>query len=228
MATGTVLMYAMIFLFSYLIGSVPWGFLIGKMRGIDLRREGSGNIGATNVTRVIGNGWGKTCFLLDMIKGFLPVFAVTMLLKHHAIADINGLAQIVAAAGAVAGHMFCAFLKFKGGKGVSTSAGCLLAMAPYSFAISGVIWIVVFLLGRYVSLASIAAAAALPVSATFFALIKVNGEILYPVSIYILIFLYLLAALAIFKHAGNIRRLINGTEHRFEKKQNAEKEEASK
>jgi glycerol-3-phosphate acyltransferase PlsY len=225
MTTGTVFLYILIFLSSYLIGSVPWAYLIGKIYGIDLRKEGSGNIGATNVTRVIGKFWGRVCFLLDMIKGFLPVFIVTMLIKQQVIADINDLAQIIAAGGAVIGHMFCVFLKFKGGKGVSTSAGCLLAMAPYSFAISGMVWAVVFLIGRYVSLASIAAAAVLPVSATFFSIMKVNDKAIYPVSIYILIFLYILAMLAILKHAGNIKRLINGTEHRFDKKNpTAEKE----
>jgi glycerol-3-phosphate acyltransferase PlsY len=225
MTTGTVFLYILIFLGSYLIGAIPWAYLIGKMYGLDLRKEGSGNIGATNVTRVIGKFWGRVCFLLDMIKGFLPVFIVTMLIKQQIIADINDLAQIVAAGGAVIGHMFCVFLRFKGGKGVSTSAGCLLAMAPYSFAISGIVWIIVFLIGRYVSLASIAAAAVLPVSATFFSMMKVNDRAIYPVSIYILIFLYILAMLAILKHTGNIKRLINGTEHRFDKKnQTAEKE----
>jgi glycerol-3-phosphate acyltransferase PlsY len=225
MTTGTVFLYILIFLGSYLIGAIPWAYLIGKMYGLDLRNEGSGNIGATNVTRVIGKFWGRVCFLLDMIKGFLPVFIVTMLIKQQIIADINDLAQIVAAGGAVIGHMFCVFLRFKGGKGVSTSAGCLLAMAPYSFAISGIVWIIVFLIGRYVSLASIAAAAVLPVSATFFSMMKVNDRAIYPVSIYILIFLYILAMLAILKHTGNIKRLINGTEHRFDKKnQTAEKE----
>jgi glycerol-3-phosphate acyltransferase PlsY len=218
MTTGTVFLYILIFLCSYLIGSVPWAYLIGRMYGRDLRKEGSGNIGATNVTRVIGKFWGRVCFLLDMIKGFLPVFIVTMLIKQQIIADTGDLDQIIAAAGAVTGHMFCVFLKFKGGKGISTSAGCLLAMAPYSFAISGIVWVIVFLIGRYVSLASIAAAAVLPVSATFFAMMKINDKAIYPVSVYILIFLYLLAILAILKHSGNIRRLINGTEHRFDKK----------
>ncbi len=225
MTTGTVFLYIAIFLSSYLIGSVPWAYLIGRIYGRDLRKEGSGNIGATNVTRVIGKFWGRVCFLLDMIKGFLPVFIVTMLIKQQIITDVNDLAQIIAAGGAVIGHMFCVFLRFKGGKGVSTSAGCLLAMAPYSFAISGIVWVVVFLIGRYVSLASIAAAAVLPVSATFFSIMKVNDKAIYPVSVYILVFLYVLAVLAILKHTGNIKRLINGTEHRFDKKkQTAEKE----
>lgn len=218
MTSGVIFLYILIFLSSYLIGSIPWAYLIGRLYGRDLRKEGSGNIGATNVTRVIGKFWGRVCFLLDMIKGFLPVFIITMLIKQNIIADTNDLAQIIAAFGAVTGHMFCIFLRFKGGKGISTSAGCLLAMAPYSFLISGAVWVVVFLIGRYVSLASIAAAAVLPVSATFFAIMKINGKPIYPVSIYILIFLYLLAMLAILKHAGNIKRLINGTEHRFDKK----------
>ncbi|MFA6102303.1 MAG: glycerol-3-phosphate 1-O-acyltransferase PlsY [Victivallaceae bacterium] len=228
MTTGTVFLYIAIFLSSYLIGSVPWAYLIGRIYGRDLRKEGSGNIGATNVTRVIGKFWGRVCFLLDMIKGFLPVFIVTMLIKQQIITDVNDLAQIIAAGGAVIGHMFCVFLRFKGGKGVSTSAGCLLAMAPYSFAISGIVWVIVFLIGRYVSLASIAAAAVLPVSATFFSIMKVNDKAIYPVSVYILVFLYVLAVLAILKHTGNIKRLINGTEHRFDKKKQTAAKENSK
>lgn len=227
MTSGTIFLYIVIFLGSYLVGAIPWAYLIGKIYGVDLRKAGSGNIGATNVTRVIGKFWGRVCFLLDMIKGFLPVFIVTELIRRKVISDSNDLAQIIAAGGAVFGHIFCIFLKFKGGKGISTSAGCLLAMAPYSFAISGIVWVVVFLISRYVSLASIAAAAVLPVSATFFSLMKVNDKAFWPVSIYILAFLYVLAMLAILKHSSNIRRLINGTEHRFDKKNTmAEKEKS--
>jgi glycerol-3-phosphate acyltransferase PlsY len=213
MTTGMALVYVVIFLFSYLIGSIPWGYLIGRLYGKDIRKLGSGNVGATNVTRVIGKIPGKICFFLDMVKGFLPVFIVTMLIKQKVISDQCDIAQIIAAAGTVVGHIWSVFLKFHGGKGISTSAGALLAMAPYSFIISGIIWVIVYLIGRYVSLASIAGAAVLPVSATFLSIYKV-----YPLSHYILIFLYLLAFLAIIKHTGNIRRLINGTEHRFDKK----------
>ncbi len=214
MTTGMIIIYLTIFMFSYLIGSMPWGYLIGKIYGKDIRKLGSCNIGATNVTRVVGKIPGKICFFLDMLKGFLPVFVVTMLIKHQVFHDNNDLAQIIAAATAVAGHIWPVFLNFRGGKGISTSAGALLAMAPYSFVISGLVWLVVFLIGRYVSLASITAAVVLPISATFLSIYKV-----YPLSPYILIFLYLLALLATIKHTANIKRLINGTENRFEKKQ---------
>lgn len=219
MTAGIIFTYVLVFIGSYVIGSVPWGYLIGRLHGKDIRQLGSGNIGATNVTRVIGPFSGKICFALDLLKGFFPVLIVSMMIKKGTIEDYNGLIQIIAALGAVIGHIFSVFLKFKGGKGVSTSAGALLAMAPPAFLISGVVWVVVFLLSRYVSLASIAAAAVLPVSATFISLAK-----LYPISPYILIFLYILAAVAILRHTSNIKRLLNGTENRFDKKNKGQEE----
>lgn len=219
MTAGIIFTYVLVFIGSYVIGSVPWGYLIGKLHGKDIRQLGSGNIGATNVTRVIGPFSGKICFALDLLKGFFPVLIVSIMIQKGTIEDYNGLIQIIAALGAVIGHIFSIFLKFKGGKGISTSAGALLAMAPPAFLISGVVWVVVFLLSRYVSLASIAAAAVLPVSATFISLSK-----LYPISPYILIFLYILAAVAILRHTSNIKRLLNGTENRFDKKKKGQEE----
>lgn len=219
MTTGIIFTYVIVFVGSYVIGSVPWGYLIGRLHGKDIRQLGSGNIGATNVTRVIGPFSGKICFALDLLKGFFPVLIVSIMIQKGTIEDYNGLIQIIAALGAVIGHIFSIFLKFKGGKGVSTSAGALLAMAPPAFLISGVVCVVVFLLSRYVSLASIAAAAVLPVSATFISISK-----LYPISPYILIFLYILAAVAILRHTSNIKRLLNGTENRFDKKKKGQEE----
>ncbi len=213
MSTSTVIIYVLIFIVSYLFGSIPWGYLIGKMKGIDIRKVGSGNIGATNVTRSVGKWYGKLCFLLDLLKGFLPVLIISLMLNKQLFEDPYQVGQIIAALAAIVGHMFSIFMGFKGGKGISTMFGVLLGLSPLSFLVAGVVWLVVFVVSRYVSLASIAACAVLPVAATFFSI----GKIYYH-SIYVLIFLYLMAVLAIIRHTGNIKRLLSGTENRFSKK----------
>lgn len=215
MSSNTILIYILIFLCSYLIGSIPWGFLIGRLYGVDIRKVGSGNIGATNVTRSLGKLPGRICFFLDLLKGFLPVLAVSMMLKQQYFEDPEQFAQIIAAASAVLGHMFSVFMKFRGGKGISTIFGVLLGFSPWSFLAAGIVWVLVFLISRYVSMASIAACAVLPVAATLFTMTEV-----YYHSIWVLAFLFLLSILAVIRHSANIRRLINGTENRFERKRN--------
>ncbi|NLK83659.1 MAG: glycerol-3-phosphate 1-O-acyltransferase PlsY [Lentisphaerae bacterium] len=215
MSSNTILIYILIFLCSYLIGSIPWGFLIGRLYGVDIRKVGSGNIGATNVTRSLGKLPGRICFFLDLLKGFLPVLAVSMMLKQQYFDDPDQFAQIIAAASAVLGHMFSVFMKFRGGKGISTIFGVLLGFSPWSFLAAGIVWVLVFLISRYVSMASIAACAVLPVAATLFTMTEV-----YYHSIWVLAFLFLLSILAVIRHSANIRRLINGTENRFERKRN--------
>ena len=116
---------------SYLAGSIPFGFLIGKMKGIDIREHGSGNIGATNVTRVVGKWWGKGCFFCDFLKSALPVTLVIFLCRKGCFADPWGLLPSLAAFCAVAGHIFPVWLKFKGGKGISTAAGAVLAVVKH-------------------------------------------------------------------------------------------------
>ncbi|QSH40787.1 glycerol-3-phosphate 1-O-acyltransferase PlsY [Lentisphaerota bacterium ZTH] len=221
MTTSVIIYFVAVFLGAYLIGALPWAYLIGRWKGIDLREYGSGNYGATNVTRVIGKWHGRLCFILDFLKGFVPVFAVSMMIKYGWFDDKYQLSQIVAAFGAVIGHIFPVYTRFRGGKGMSTSAGAILGLAPYSVLIAAAVWVVVFLASRYVSLASIAAAAVLPVCATFISMMK-----LYVHSYYVLGFLYLLALLAIVKHSSNIKRLMNGTESRFEKDSEDEASEA--
>lgn len=200
---------------AYLAGSIPFGLLIGKMKGIDVRQHGSGNIGATNVTRVVGKGWGKLCFALDLLKGALPVLLVKLLFK-----DEYGLLPSIAALFAVAGHMFPVWIGFKGGKGVSTAAGAILALCPIPLLTALLTWVIVFLLSRYVSLASILAAALLPV----YAWIWNRLNICLTASAVELGLLTLLAVLSIVKHASNIKRLLNGTENRFDKKSKTENE----
>ena len=208
MDANTILLYAGTFLGAYLIGAVPFGLLIGFMNGKDVRKEGSCNIGATNVTRVVGKWWGKLCFLCDFLKGFFPVILTMRLLDPG-----SGWLTALAAVAAMLGHVFPVYLRFKGGKGVSTAAGAALALCPLAVVIAGVVWVVVFFLSKYVSLASLAAALALPVSAWllgFFGVVK----FFLPFGIVLVVF----AVLAFWRHRSNIVRLLNGTENRFEKK----------
>ncbi len=198
--------YFLLAVASYLFGAIPFGYLIGRFYGKDIRKEGSGNIGATNVTRVIGRNAGRCCFALDFLKGMLPVLAAKALFPE------NGAALLVAGGCAVAGHMFPIYLQFKGGKGISTAAGVAVAMVPLAFLFAGLIWLAVFFTTRYVSLASIVAALALPLAATLLALVR-GG-----ISPLILAFFYLIGVVAVYKHRSNIARLRNGTELRFERK----------
>ena len=199
---------------SYLFGSIPWGFIIGKLNGVDVRQEGSKNIGATNVTRCVGKKAGKLCFALDFLKGALPVLAAQYFFRDSR--NIFEYVVIAALFASVIGHMFPVFLKFHGGKGVSTAAGAVMALAPLPLLVALLVWVVVFLVSRYVSLASIAAAAVLPIVAWILYLVKFGSELSRTPSV--LIFLTIIALLAILRHHSNIQRLLNGTENRFGKK----------
>ena len=199
---------------AYLLGSIPWGFLIGRYYGVDVRKEGSKNIGATNVTRCVGKGAGKLCFALDFLKGALPVVAAQYFFNGGKCFEYAVIATLFAV---VIGHMFPVFLKFHGGKGVSTAAGAIMALTPIPLIIALVVWVVVFLVSRYVSLASIAAAAVLPIVAWIFYLIGFGSDLARSQGV--LIFLTIIALLAILRHHANILRLLNGTENRFGKKE---------
>ena len=194
---------------SYLAGSIPFGYLIGRWNGKDIRTLGSGNIGATNVTRVIGKGWGRLCFALDFLKGFLPVLTVKLLTGSTLYAAIAVFCTVI-------GHMLPVWLKFKGGKGVSTAGGAVMALSPLSVVCAAVVWVVTFLIGRYVSLASILAAVVLPFAA--WGLTYAGFQLSLPV----LILLIFLAVLTVWRHRSNIQRLLNGTENRFDRKKKEE------
>jgi glycerol-3-phosphate acyltransferase PlsY len=187
---------------SYLLGSIPTGYLWGKARGIDVRTVGSGNIGATNVMRALGKGPGITVLLIDAVKGFLPVF-----LAPRFFPDVqrNSL-QILCCVCVIAGHNWTCWLKFKGGKGVATSAGGFMAMLPLPLLCALAVWGIVFGVSRYVSLASIAAAAALPVATCF-----LDRPLAW--------FTAIVGAVVIYKHKSNIQRLLAGTENRIGTKQ---------
>ena len=198
------------FLASYLIGAIPFGLLIGKCYGIDIRKTGSCNIGATNVTRSVGKTAGKICFFLDFLKGALPVAATQLIYP-----DMPWL-TIGCGAAAILGHIFPVYLKFKGGKGVSTAAGVALALAPLPLLCAFAVWVATFFISRYVSLASIAAAVALPIFAAVFKLLGIGTPTAQsPIT---LGFFIAAALLTLVRHRENIKRLLAGTESRFEKK----------
>ncbi len=204
--------YAAAIVLAYLVGSIPFGLLIGRFYHIDIRKHGSGNIGATNVTRVVGKWAGRICFFCDFLKGGLPVLAVHWFWRGQASASLLAIGVALAA---VLGHLFPVFLKFRGGKGVSTAAGAALALAPLPLLTAAVVWAALFFSFGYVSLASIGAAVALPVAAAIFLLFKIGGNVACSGST--LIFFVVVAALATLRHRENIRRLLNGTESRFRK-----------
>ncbi len=204
-----ILSYAVVAVTAYLLGSIPTGYLAGRARGIDIRTVGSGNMGAANVFRTLGKTAGVTVLIVDGLKGYA---ACTWLcdgalgLMNLPTADAE-LYRIIAGIAAVLGHNFTCWLKFKGGKGIATSAGIFFALAPLAVSVALGAWIIVFALSRYVSVASIAAAVALPATVW-----------LTPHSLTLRIVTTALGLLAIAKHKSNIERLFNGTEQRFGQK----------
>lgn len=194
---------------AYLLGSVPFGFLIAKTRGQDIRTLGSGNIGATNVFRSVSKPLGILTFALDFLKGFagvqwIPALATLL----TGVAYENMYFPVFCGAMTVVGHNWTLFLGFKGGKGIATSAGLLLGLSPAGVGIAFLAWLITFLASRYVSVASITAAVVLGVAAWPLHL-KANGPWFPGV-------LTLLALLAVWKHRTNIARLRAGTESRFQ------------
>ena len=191
---------------AYLLGSVPTGFLVGKARGIDIRQVGSGNIGATNVMRALGTKLGVIVLIADGLKGYAACAWMTDLACHFFGSPNTHveLVRIVAGLAAVLGHNYTCWLKFKGGKGIATSAGVLAALVPMALAIILSLWIVIFFSTRYVSLASIAASFTLPFATWF-----TGGTILMTAVT------GAMGALAIYKHKSNIQRLLQGTESRI-------------
>ncbi len=191
------MLIVLLILGSYLIGSVPFGVILTRMKGIDIFSVGSGNPGATNVWRAAGPGIGATVFALDVLKGLAPA-----MLGHWLTGD--PLVSLGCGVAAIVGHTLSPFLKFKGGKGISTGLGALLGSAPLVAAIVLGSFIVVFAISRYVSLSSIAAAVALGV--TGFALhLPLSIALIYAA----------LTVFIIYRHRANVKRLLNGTEPRF-------------
>jgi glycerol-3-phosphate acyltransferase PlsY len=197
---------------AYLLGSIPTGFLVGRAKGIDVRKVGSGNIGATNAFRILGKGPGIFVLVVDGLKGWVAVAYIPIL--AHLLFDSSWKSstqqwlKIIAAISVILGHNYTCWLKFKGGKGIATSAGVLAALVPWAMIISLATWIIVCVLTRYVSLASIAASLILPFAV--WAIPYYGWNLVFITA--------LMAALAIYKHKGNISRLLNGTENRLGRK----------
>jgi glycerol-3-phosphate acyltransferase PlsY len=186
----------------YLLGSIPTGYLMGRAGGLDIRQHGSGNIGATNVWRVMGRTWGFAAFACDFLKGFLLLFLVRRIEFHHAHTWSVSLLLVLCALAAVIGHNYTPWLGFRGGKGIATSAGVLGALLPWSLLVVFSLWLILVLLTRTVSIASIAAATLLGPATAFF----------YPRNWTYLALALVAGGLAIWRHRSNIQRLLAGTE----------------
>ena len=194
-------------LISYLIGSLPTAFIFVKvLKGLDIREHGSGNVGATNAARVIGKGAALIVFIIDFLKGtfavtLLPIIISKIFMKTG---DIESYMLIFSGAAVIAGHIWTVFLKFKGGKGVATTAGVMAGLAPVILIIGLVVWGIVFSIWRYVSLASLCAAVLLPI------LSVILGK-----DLSFIIFCSVLCLIGVYAHRSNIKRLIQGTEKKL-------------
>ena len=200
------MIYIWAFLIGYFLGSINFAVLVAKFKGHDLFSLGSGNPGATNVNRIMGAFWGNTVFLLDFFKGYLAVFLMQSILILEGL-DYD-LLGIIALSGAILGHSFSIFLKFRGGKGVATTMGGLIALMPLALILGLVAWLIVFFFTRVVALASIVFAISLPISFYF----------LYDLPDVRWIFCIVLATLIVVRHYPNIQRILAGEEHDFSKK----------
>jgi glycerol-3-phosphate acyltransferase PlsY len=197
----------------YLFGSFPAGYFAGRITGVDVRSAGSGNIGATNVLRVLGKPWGYTVFFVDAFKGFAAVRLAFFLAGHLTFARPYAVYfAILAAVMCVVGHTFPIWLRFKGGKGVATSAGAIFGLMPLAAVIIFLVWVIVFEITRYVSLASLVAASALPATVA----LLIHWGIVDGVAL--LYFSTVLAILVVWSHRSNFSRLLKGTEQRFTRK----------
>lgn len=197
----------------YLLGSLPTGYFAGRLAGVDVRSVGSGNIGATNVLRVLGKRWGYPVFLIDSFKGFAAVRSAFLLVTYWPEAKpCAEYFAILAAIMSVAGHSFPVWLRFKGGKGVATSAGALIALMPLAVPLVFLIWVVVFETTRYVSLASIIAAIALPI------IVGVLVHWKFVDTWALVYFSIMIMLLVLWRHRSNYSRLLKGTEQRFTRK----------
>lgn len=209
------MLYRILFIIgSYLVGGIPFGYLAGKiLKGIDIRGHGSKNVGATNVLRVIGKGPGIAVYLLDALKGLLPVLLAQML--WPASTPQQQWFHIAVALAAILGHVFTPYLKFKGGKGVATASGAMLGLAPLPLVAALLVFALVFGLTRYVSLGSICASIAFPIGVAVQLILK--GEDPFAPMLAVGWFVVLLILVT---HKANIVRLMHGKENRISFKKN--------
>lgn len=207
---------------AYLLGAIPFGLLIGFARGVDVRKHGSGNIGATNVGRVVGGKWGKLCLALDLLKGFVPAFVASFFLVQQPVNATMLLQWLAVALAAVLGHVFPVYLGFRGGKGVATTIGATLGVFPY------LTWPMLATLVGYgiaraltgmVSVGSVVIAVLLPVA--FFVYVQIDPALTLAVFWPIQAATIVLGVLILVRHADNIRRLLRGEERRFKSAENS-------
>lgn len=204
---------------AYLIGSFPTGYLVARCCGIDIRQHGSGNIGATNVVRVLGKKWGALVFVIDFLKGLIPV--VIAMQWSHAVGIVPASAPgAVVALMALLGHSFPIWLRFRGGKGISTSAGIIVGLFPGSFPFCIGSWLLIFYTTGYVSLASLIGAVMLPVTVAVFYFLRpcYDWPSWMSADWLSLLVAGLMASVVIWRHRSNLKRLWEGTEHSFKKK----------
>ena len=206
---------------AYLIGSFPSGYIAGRACGVDLRMAGSGNIGATNAMRVLGKKWGYAVFAADILKGILAVragFALASVPQWRGADPVH--VAVLAAFFVIIGHSFPVWLGFKGGKGIATSAGIMIALFPLPvFLVGLLVWLGLFFSTRFVSVASLGSAVALPSTALLLMFFGKPGAMLFAKCDPVLVVISgLMGGLAIWRHKDNIKRLLAGTEKRFERK----------
>lgn len=199
--------YILGFFLSFLLGSIPTAYWIGKItRGIDIRKQGSGNVGATNAFRVIGKGWGLATLIFDATKGF----AAASLIPRIQFSDTHSqlIVSLLFGIAAILGHTWTPWLGFCGGKGVATSAGVFLAVSPQALGAALIVWAGLFIWTRYVSLASLGAALSFPIWIFCFFKGTENLRILLPGALVLSVFI-------VYTHRENIRRLLEGREKRL-------------
>jgi len=207
----TAMIYSVCGVLAYLLGAIPFGLLMARAKGVDIRAVGSGNIGATNVFRAMGKGWGILVFTCDALKGFVSASVFPLLAKTLWAFDGGAVLPLVCVCLAIVGHNWPVYLRFKGGKGVATSVGALIGLAPMAAGVGMLTWALVFVATRFVSVASIAAS--IMVAGVVWLFYAQTG-ILLPVV------LTVLCGLVIGRHKNNIQRLIHGSESRVEFKKN--------
>lgn len=199
---------SLVSLAGYLIGSISFAVIVAKSQGVDIFKEGSGNPGATNVKRVLGAKWGNAVFALDALKGL--VAAGWPLLVFTGAGDVGLRLGIIGLVAAIIGHSYSVFLKFRGGKGVATTMGGLLAIMPVVLLIGLLLWLVGFFVTRIVALASILFALSLPLGSYFLYYVERPGDPRFTLGL-------LLGLLIVVRHRSNVARLLQGKENRFKK-----------
>jgi len=200
----------LLIIFSYIIGSIPTGYIIAKTKGIDITKTGSGNIGMANVMRTLGVRYGILVLILDSLKGFIPTFIAIKLNLSTTLILLVALVSIL-------GHIFTIFLKFKGGKGVATALGTIFAISPITATTSLIVWIITVIITRYSSLGSILGSITALILVILYQVNLINIQLfnIKTSKTYITIFTFLVCLFIIYKHKDNLKRIIQGKENKL-------------